>query len=72
MNPEQDYGRPPVGGSFENALETWERLCEVWSSTLHRAQDMGNSSEAARAELTLEMCERERSRVEALFSRRHG
>jgi hypothetical protein len=48
-------------------MEMWERLCGMWDSALQRAQKMGDSSEAARAELTLEMCERERRRVEALF-----
>ena len=67
MNPEQDYGRSTAPGTFENALQTWQRLCDAWALTFEHARSLGDSSEAARAELTLEMCERERSRVERLF-----
>ena len=67
MNTQHNHETSSAAGRSENAIDMWERLCEMWDSALQRAQKMGDSSEAARAELTLEMCERERSRVEALF-----
>jgi hypothetical protein len=68
MHTEQHYGTTsPAASRSENAVDMWERLCAMWDSALERAQKLGDSNQAARAELTLEMCERERRRVEALF-----
>lgn len=69
MNTQHNYEATSASaaGRSENAIDMWERLCEMWDSALQQAQKMGDSNEAARAELTLEMCVRERRRVEALF-----
>ncbi len=72
MNTQQNHETASAAARSENAIDMWERLCEMWDSALQRANTMGDSSEAARAELTLEMCERERSRVEALFRSRRA
>ena len=67
MHTEPNYGASAAADGSENALDMWARLCEMWDAALQRAQKLEDSSEAARAELTLGMCERERVRVEALF-----
>lgn len=66
MHTEQQHAAPPTGRS-ENAAEMWERLCDIWDAAMQRAQKTGDSSQAARAELTLGICKRERSRVADLF-----
>ena len=73
MHTQQNYGiTSPNPGQFESSLEMWERLCEMWDSALQRAQVIGDSNQAARAELTLGMCERERGRVEMLSRSRRA
>jgi hypothetical protein len=67
MHTQSKHSPAAAAAGSENALDMWERLCGMWDAALQRAQKTGDSSQVARAELTLGMCERERSRVEALF-----
>ena len=67
MHSELLYDISPARSQSEHAVDMWERLCGRWDAAFQRAQKTGDWSKAARAELNLKICERERHRVVSLF-----
>ena len=54
---------------FEGSIDMWSAQCRLWSSVEYSAHLAGNAHLEVEAHLTLNMCERERARVEAIARR---